>query len=37
MKYAPQSGFVFDRQRSLSFEGETGGIVNTPMQEQPAY
>ena len=24
MKYAPQSGFVFDRQRSLSFEGETG-------------
>jgi arginyl-tRNA synthetase len=24
MKYAPQSGFVFDRERSLSFEGETG-------------
>ncbi len=24
MKYAPQSGFVFDRERSLSFEGESG-------------
>ena len=24
MKYAPNSGFVFDRERSLSFEGETG-------------